>query len=184
MIWAAMSSAGVGPLCFLKSSQRSHLPEHFRALHASFCWQVLRRCWFNLPAGLGTCPHCQRYQKLVQWPWCYSACLASKLVWPEPRREYMLNLCVLVKFSNTSLLQNQSLQCSDTCLKIPMGGMNGKILSRPLKIVNGNCCTLYSTISKLLFSITMKVNGDIFDKQEFQWIFKFSHKATIHLLYL
>ncbi len=34
MIWAAMSSAGVGPLCFLKShSQRSHLPgkflEHF-----------------------------------------------------------------------------------------------------------------------------------------------------------
>ncbi len=37
MIWAAMSSAGVGPLCFLKSSQRSHLPGHFRALHASFC---------------------------------------------------------------------------------------------------------------------------------------------------
>ncbi len=26
MIWAAMSSAGVGPLCFLKSSQHSHLP--------------------------------------------------------------------------------------------------------------------------------------------------------------
>ncbi len=38
MIWAAMSSAGVGPLCFLKStSQRSHLPGNFRALHASFC---------------------------------------------------------------------------------------------------------------------------------------------------
>ncbi len=37
MIWAAMSSAGVGPLCFLKSSQRSHLPRNFRALHASFC---------------------------------------------------------------------------------------------------------------------------------------------------
>ncbi len=30
MIWAAMSSAGVGPLCFLKSSQRSHLPGHFQ----------------------------------------------------------------------------------------------------------------------------------------------------------
>ncbi len=28
-------------------------------------------------------------------------------------------------------------------------------------------------MSKLLFSITIKVNGDIFDKQEFQWIFKF-----------
>ncbi len=35
MIWAAMSSAGVGPLCF--HSQQSHLPGNFRALHASFC---------------------------------------------------------------------------------------------------------------------------------------------------
>ncbi len=52
-------------------SQRSHLPGHFRALHAYFCWQALWRCWFHSPAGLGTCPHCQRYQKLVQWSWCY-----------------------------------------------------------------------------------------------------------------
>ncbi len=89
MIWAAMSSAGVGPLCFLKSSRRSHLPGNFRALHASFCWQALWRCWFHFPAGLGTCPHCQRYQKLVQWPWCYCAWLASKLVWPEPHKESM-----------------------------------------------------------------------------------------------
>ncbi len=36
MIWAAMSSAGIGPLCFLKSSQCSHLTGHFRALHAAF----------------------------------------------------------------------------------------------------------------------------------------------------
>ncbi len=63
-------------------SQRSHLPGNFRALHASFCWQALWRCWFHFPAGLGTCPHCQRYQKLVQWPWCYCAWLASKLAWP------------------------------------------------------------------------------------------------------
>ncbi len=61
MIWAAMSSAGVGSLCFLKSSQHSHLPGNFRARHASFCWQALRRCWFHFPAGLGSCPHCQRY---------------------------------------------------------------------------------------------------------------------------
>ncbi len=58
-------------------------------LHASFCWQALWRCWFHFPAGLGTCPHCQRYQKLVQWPWCYCAWLASKLAWPEPHRESM-----------------------------------------------------------------------------------------------
>ncbi len=70
-------------------SQRIHLPEHFRALHASFCWQALWRCWFHFPAGLGTCPHCQRYQKLVQWPQCYCAWLGSKLAWPEPHREYM-----------------------------------------------------------------------------------------------
>ncbi len=70
-------------------SQRSHLPGDFRALHASFCWQALWRCWFHFPAGLGTCPHCQRYQKLVQWPWCYCAWLASKLAWPEPHRESM-----------------------------------------------------------------------------------------------
>ncbi len=68
-------------------SQHSHLPGHFRALHASFCWQALWRCWFHFPAGLGTCTQCQRYQKLVQWPWCYCAWLASKLAWPEPHRE-------------------------------------------------------------------------------------------------
>ncbi len=37
MIWAAMSSAGVGPLFSEVHSQRSHLPGNFRALHASFC---------------------------------------------------------------------------------------------------------------------------------------------------
>ncbi len=39
MIWGAMSSAGVGPLCFFFENQRpcTHLPIHFVALHASFC---------------------------------------------------------------------------------------------------------------------------------------------------
>ncbi len=66
--------------------QCSHLPGDSRALHASFCWQALWRCWFHFPAGLGTCPHCQ---KLVQWPWCYCPWLASKLAWHEPNRESM-----------------------------------------------------------------------------------------------
>ncbi len=70
-------------------SQRRHLLGNFRARHASFCRQALWRCWFHFPTGLGTCPHCQRYQKLVQWPWCYCAWLASKLAWPEPHRESM-----------------------------------------------------------------------------------------------
>ncbi len=68
-------------------SQHRHLPGNFRPLHASFCWQALWRCWFHFPAGLGTCPHCQRYQKLFQWPWCYCAWLASKLPWPGSYRE-------------------------------------------------------------------------------------------------
>ncbi len=68
-------------------SQRSHLPGNLRKLHASFCWHALWRCRFLFPAGLGTCPHCQRYQKLVQWAWCYCAWLASKLAWSEPYRE-------------------------------------------------------------------------------------------------
>ncbi len=59
-------------------SQRSHLPGIIRALHASFCWQDLWRCW-HFPSGFGTCPQCQWYQKLVHWPWCYCAWLSSKL---------------------------------------------------------------------------------------------------------
>ncbi len=39
-------------------SQSSHLPGHFRALHGSFCWPALWRCWFHFPAEFGTCPLC------------------------------------------------------------------------------------------------------------------------------
>ncbi len=83
MIWAAMSSAGVGPLCFLKST-----------VNAAIYQEILEH--FMLPSAdkfYGDadfiCPHCQRYQKLVQWPWRYCAWLASKLAWPEPHRESM-----------------------------------------------------------------------------------------------
>ncbi len=67
-------------------SQCSHLPGNFRALHASFCWQAYGDADFIFQQA---CPHCQMYQKLVQWPWCYCAWLASKLTWPEPHRESM-----------------------------------------------------------------------------------------------
>ncbi len=53
MIWAAMSSAGVGPLCFLKSTVNAAIyQEIFRALHASFCWQALWRCCFIVQQDL------------------------------------------------------------------------------------------------------------------------------------
>ncbi len=38
MIWGAMSSAGVGPLCFENQRHCTRLPRNFGALHASFCW--------------------------------------------------------------------------------------------------------------------------------------------------
>ncbi len=38
MIWVAMSSAGVGPLCCENQRHCTHLPRHFGALYASFCW--------------------------------------------------------------------------------------------------------------------------------------------------
>ncbi len=39
MIWGAMSSAGVGPLCFFENQRHcTRLPRNFGALHASFCW--------------------------------------------------------------------------------------------------------------------------------------------------
>ncbi len=84
MIWAAVASAGVGPLCFLKSTViYQDILEHFMLPSADKLFGVVD---FILQQD---CPHCQRYQKLVQWPWCYCAWLASKLTWPEPHREYM-----------------------------------------------------------------------------------------------
>ncbi len=37
----------------------------------------------------GTCPHCQKHQKLVKWQWCWFAWLASKLTRPKPHRKSM-----------------------------------------------------------------------------------------------
>ncbi len=66
------------------------LPRHFGALHASFMLtSFLKMLDFTFPAGFGTCPHSQKHQKLVKWPWCWCAWLTSKLTRPEPHREYM-----------------------------------------------------------------------------------------------
>ncbi len=67
----------------------TRLPRNFGALHASFCWPAFYRRWFHFPAGFGTCPHCQKHQNMVKWPWCYCAWLASKHTRPEPHRESM-----------------------------------------------------------------------------------------------
>ena len=50
---------------------KSYLTCHFSIGKQTFYWQ------------------CTTFRKLVQWPWCYCAWLASKLVWHEPHRESM-----------------------------------------------------------------------------------------------
>ncbi len=87
MIWGVMSSAGVGPLCFLKTkvtaSVNQYILENFMLPSSD---QLFKDADF--PAGFGSCPHCQKHQKLVKWPWYYCAWLASKLTRPEPHRIY------------------------------------------------------------------------------------------------
>ncbi len=83
MICAVMSSAGVGPLCFLKSTVNA-------AIYQDILEHFMLRSADKLYGDADfTCPHCQKYQKLVQWPWCYCEWLSSKPVWPEPHRESM-----------------------------------------------------------------------------------------------
>ncbi len=69
MIWAAMSSAGVGPLCFLKST-----------VNAAIYQKILEHMLPSADKRYGdadfTCPHCQRYQSwfnghgvtVLDWP--------------------------------------------------------------------------------------------------------------------
>ncbi len=80
----------VGPLCFLKTNVTApvyqDILEHFMLPSAD---QLFKDADF-IPAGFGSCPHCQKHQKLVKWPWCRCAWLVSKLTRPEPQRESML----------------------------------------------------------------------------------------------
>ncbi len=83
---------GCNVICWCRSivffeNQRhfTRLPRNIGALHASFCWPAFLRCWFHFPAGFGSCPHCQKHQKMVKWAWCCCAWLASKLTRPEHR---------------------------------------------------------------------------------------------------
>ncbi len=43
----------------------TRLPRNVSALHVTFRWPDFLRCWFNFPAGFGTCPHCQKHRKII-----------------------------------------------------------------------------------------------------------------------
>ncbi len=74
MICGAVTSAGVGPLCFIKSK-----------VNAAVCHEILKH--FMLPSAdklygdadflfqqdFNTCPHCQNQFQMVCWPWYYCA---------------------------------------------------------------------------------------------------------------
>ncbi len=90
MIWGAVTFAGVGPLCFIKSK-----------VNAAVYQEILEHCM--LPSAdklygdadclfqqdFSTCPQCQNHFQVVCWPWYYCAWLASQHAWPEPHMEFM-----------------------------------------------------------------------------------------------
>ncbi len=90
MIWAAVTSAGVGPLCFIKSKVNSavyqDILEHFMLPSAD---KLYGDADFIFQQDFSTCPHCQRYFQVVCWPWYYCAWLARQHAWPEPHLESM-----------------------------------------------------------------------------------------------
>ncbi len=90
MIWAVMSSAGVGPLCFLKSTVNAaiyqDILEHFMLPSAD---KLYGDADFIFQQDLAPAHTAKGTKSWFQWPWCYCAWLASKLAWPEPHRESM-----------------------------------------------------------------------------------------------
>ncbi len=86
MVWAAMSSAGVGPLCFLKSTVNAaiyqDILEHFMLPSADKLYGDPDFIFQQDLAPAHTVKDTKSW-----WPWCYCAWLASKLAWPEPHWE-------------------------------------------------------------------------------------------------
>ncbi len=66
MIWAAMSSAGVGPLCFLKSTVNAviyqNILEHFMLPSAD---QLYGEADFIFQQDFRTCSYCQNHFQAV-----------------------------------------------------------------------------------------------------------------------
>ncbi len=69
MIWAAMTSAGVGPLCFIKSKVNAavyqEILEHLMLPSAD---KLYRDADFIFQQDFSTCPHCQYHFQVVSWP--------------------------------------------------------------------------------------------------------------------
>ncbi len=88
MIWGAMSSAGVGPLCFFKTNVTAPFnQEMLEHCILPSAYQLFKDADFIFQQDLAPA-HTAKGTK-VKWPWCWCAWLASKLTRPEPHRESM-----------------------------------------------------------------------------------------------
>ncbi len=85
MIWAAMSSAGVSPLCFIKSKVNAaiyqEILEHFMLPSAD---KLYGDADLFFQQDFSTCPQWQNIFQVLCWPWYYCAWLARQHAWPEP----------------------------------------------------------------------------------------------------
>ncbi len=70
MIWGAVTSAGVGPLWFIKSKVNAavyqEILEHFMLPSAD---KLYGDADFIFQQDFSTCPHCQNHFQVVCWPW-------------------------------------------------------------------------------------------------------------------
>ncbi len=90
MIWGAVMSAGIGPLCFIKSKVNAavyqEILEHFMLPSAD---KLYGDADFLFQQDFSTCPQCQKHFQVLCWPWYYCAWLARQHAWPEPHMESM-----------------------------------------------------------------------------------------------
>lgn len=91
-----------------QSRQQCLTKTSYRVPHVSFCWQALWRCWFHIPAGLGSSPHCQRYWQLLQWPWGY--CVDWPANWPELKPRNTVWSCLYQGLTSAEVYSSED-QC-------------------------------------------------------------------------
>ncbi len=98
MVWGAMSSAGVGPLCFLRSTVNAaiyqDILEHFMLPSADKIYGDFKEMLISFSSRTWHLPTLPKVPKVGLMTWfihcslvhlCYCAWLASKLAWPEPK---------------------------------------------------------------------------------------------------
>ncbi len=88
MIWGAVTSADVGPLCFIKSKVNAavyqEILEHFMLPSVD---KFYGDADFIFQQDFSTCSQSQNHFQVLSWPWHYCAWLASQHAWPEPHLE-------------------------------------------------------------------------------------------------